>query len=437
MSQKVSDSSAAVPPGREAPEAPPSSLAPTVILDKAAKSRLLGSLMGGYLFLFATYAGIVAIILPVQVSLIDATHKVENLAIVTAISAVATLFAQPIVGALSDRTRARLGRRSPWIIFGGIGGGVITIAMQFAPTIFWIAVFWVAAQVLLNAYQGPISATIADRIEESGRATASAFTGVGTSIGATLGIVLAGRLLANLGIAYTLFGAAVIIASVLFVVLNPDHTRPPALDSTWSWGAFARGFWISPRKHPDFAWAFGGRFFMVLGYQGVQNYQFYILTDYLHLDPGHAGAIAGTLAICSLITVVLGTLAFGRISDKLHRRKVFVFGASIVMGLGVLIPVLFPTVPAMIVSSLVVGLGYGAYSAVDFALMVDVLPSQGSIGKDLGVLNVASNVPQAITPLLAAGLLWIFAGNYASIYIFAAVAVVISSLLVFPIKKVR
>ena len=92
---------------------------------------------------------------------------------------------------------------------------------------------------------------------------------------------------------------------------------------------------------------------------------------------------------------------------------------------------------AMAVSVIVVGIGYGAYMAVDFALMVDVLPSQGSIGKDLGVLNVASNIPQAITPIVAAGLLGVFAGNYASIYLFAAVAVIISSLLVFPIKSVR
>jgi MFS family permease len=397
----------------------------------------MASLLGGYLFLFATYAGVIAIILPQQVSLIDPTRTVENLAIITSASAAATLFAQPIVGALSDRTRSRLGRRSPWILFGGIGGGIITIAMQFSHTVFWIALLWVVAQVLLNAFQGPVSATIADRVDEKGRATASAFTGVGTALGATLGVIVAGHVLAHLGIAYSLFGALVIIASVLFVLINPDRTAAPADIAPFRWGAFFKGFWVSPRKHPDYAWAFGGRFFMVLGTQGVSNYQFYILTDYLHLSPLKAGSIAGILSICSLITTVVGTLVFGRISDILRRRKVFVFFASVVVAFGVLIPVAFPVVPAMIASSLIMGIGSGAYTAVDFAVMVDVLPSQGDAGKDLGVLNVASNVPQAIVGVVAAALLGIFGGNYASIFVFAAVSVVVSSLLIFPIKSVR
>ncbi len=186
-----------------------------------------------------------------------------------------------------------------------------------------------------------------------------------------------------------------------------------------------------------YAWAFAGRFVMVLGYQGVQAYQFYILTDYLGLAPADAGGVAGLLSLASMITLVLGTLVFGRLSDRLGRRKMFVFTASVVMAFGIVIPLLFPSVPAMIVYSLIVGLGYGAYSAVDVALMIDVLPSQGDAGRDLGVLNVATNIPQALTPVVAAVLLAIFAGNYASIFAFAAVMVLLSSVLVFPIRSVR
>lgn len=403
----------------------------------ADRAKLMASLLGGYLFLFATYAGVIAILLPYQVGLVDQDAKVGNLAIVTSLSALATILAQPIVGALSDRTRTRLGRRAPWIVFGGVGGGILTIALQFSTTIFWIALLWVLAQVLLNAFQAPMSAVIADRVGERHRATASAFTGVGTAVGVSLGIVAAGQLLTTLGVAYTLFGCLVIVAAVAFVLLNPDHTEVAPVTEPFRWGAFVKGFWVSPRKHPDFGWAFGGRFFMVLGTQGLANYQFYVLTDYIHLDPVSAGGIAGTLSICSVVTTVIGTLVFGRLSDVLQRRKIFVFGASIIVVIGVLIPVFSPTVTGMIVMALVMGIGSGAYTAVDFALMVDVLPSRGDAGKDLGVLNIASNVPQALVGSVAVVLLAMSAGDYAIIFVFAAISVVVSSLLVLPIKSVR
>ncbi|WP_228515971.1 MFS transporter [Agreia pratensis] len=161
------------------------------------------------------------------------------------------------------------------------------------------------------------------------------------------------------------------------------------------------------------------------------------MTDYLGLASQEAGSVAGILSICSMVTLVVGTLVFGRLSDSLGRRKVFVFAASIIMAVGIAIPLFFPTVPAMIAYSLVVGVGYGAYLAVDVALMVDVLPSAGDAGKDLGTLNVATNIPQAITPVVAATLLWLTGGDYGAIFGFAAAMVLLSSFLVFPIRSVK
>jgi MFS family permease len=420
---------AAVDLDDRAPSVPP--------MDAARRRTLLGSLLAVNLFLFATYAGVIVILLPAQVAELDPAHKAENLAVVTGISALFTLFAQPIAGALSDRTRSRFGRRAPWIVAGGVAGGLLTIALQFAASLFWITLVWVVAQVALNALQGPLTAVIADRVEDRRRATAAAFAGVGTAVGATVGVVLAGRLLGHLGLGYLAFGVLVAVVAVLFTVLNRDRHSFGGPRDPFSLGRFVKGFWVSPRRHPDFAWAFAGRFAMILGYQAVASYQLYILTDYVHLAPADAGATAGTLSICSMVTTVAGTLVFGRLSDRLGRRKVFVFVATLVMGAGVAIPLVAPTVAGMVLYSLVVGIGYGAYVAVDVALMVDVLPSTGDAARDLGVLNVATNIPQALTGVIAATLLALFHGDYAAIFVWSAVAVLASSLFVLPIRSVR
>jgi MFS family permease len=359
------------------------------------------------------------------------------LAIVMTSSSIATLFVQPIVGAFSDRTRSRMGRRSPYIVIGGAAGGLFLIGLQGLSSILWITVFWVLAQVCLNSLQGPVSTLVSDRFETSSRATASAFLGVGTAVGGTFGVVIAGQLLDRLGVGYTIFGMAIIVAAVLFVLTNREYPTKDQPKVTIAWGAFFRSFWVSPRKHPDYGWAFGGRFVMILGYQGIQAYQLYILKEYIGLSDQEAGAFAGTLALITMVTLTTATLIAGKFSDTLGRRKIFVFASSVVMAGALAFPLISPTTTGMIAYAIVVGLGYGVYMAVDMALMVDVLPSSGDAGKDLGVLNVATNIPQAITPVLAAGLLGIFDGNYAVLFVFAMIMVFASSFLVFPIKSVK
>ena len=78
-----------------------------------------------------------------------------NLAIVTTVSFVFTLFAQPIVGAFSDRTRSRLGRRAPWMIIGAAVGAIFLVGLGSLTSILWITIFWVIIQVVAQRPAGP------------------------------------------------------------------------------------------------------------------------------------------------------------------------------------------------------------------------------------------------------------------------------------------
>jgi MFS family permease len=87
----------------------------------------------------------------------------------------------------------------------------------------------------------------------------------------------------------------------------------------------------------------------------------------------------------------------------------------------------------------VIGVGYGMFMSIDMALMTQVLPKSavGDEGKDLGVLTTAVNIPQILSPVMAAVLLHVFHNNYAAIFIAAIVFVFSSALCVAPIKGVR
>ncbi|GAB6859243.1 MFS transporter [Microbacterium xylanilyticum] len=431
------------------PQDPAADIAPTGVIrteapaagepaaSPPANRRLLPSLLIASMTLFATYGGLIAILLPTQILLLDEKHKVANLAIVTTTSFVFTLFAQPIAGALSDRTRSPFGRRIPWMVLGALVGGVLLLGMGSLQDLIWITVFWVVIQVALNFLQSPLTTITADRFPRAKRGGASAMIGLGTQLGMTVGVMLAVGLGAQLGLGYAVFGVAVIVVTILFALLNKDWSSRDAVVEPFRWGAFFRGFWINPRRHPDFFWAFTGRFLLILGYFVVSAYQLYILTDYIKLPLQEAQGAVMTLTLVAFVPTLIAIALSGWWSDRVGRRKVFIYAATVIMAAGLAFPLIMPTMTGMILMSIVNGVGFGLYMSVDAALMTEVLPNEGSsAGKDLGILNVATNIPQALSAPIAAVIIGSL-GGYPVLFVFAIVFAVLGAIAIAPIKGVK
>ena len=397
---------------------------------------LMPSLSVLALVMFASYAGLGQVLLPNQLAAIDVAHKVQNLTLISSASFVFTLLTQPIIGSFSDRTRSRMGRRGPWIMIGGAVGALLLVGIGSLTSVVWVAIFWIVLQVSLNAVQGPFTAIIPDRYPRNRRGVASAMFGIGTAVGLTLGVVVAGQLAAKLGIAYAVFGGLILVATLLFVLLNRDFSSKGVEAAPITFRSLFAGLWISPRKHPDFAWAFAARFFFILGYFMVLFFELYLLTDYVGLPLAQANQTIGILAIVNLATTLPAVLIGGIVSDRIGRRKVFVYIASVLVAVGFLIPLVLPTVAGMAIMSAVSGIGFGLYTACDTALMTEVLPRDGAAaGKDLGILNVATNLPQALSTV--AGGVLISALGYRALFVCGVVFVIIAVFALRPIKSVR
>ena len=416
-----------------APAAEPDPAAPR---SPQSPRRLLPSISVLAFVMFASYSGVGQVLLPNQLAIVDAPHKVANLAIISTLTFVVTLLTQPIIGTFSDRTRSRMGRRAPWMVIGAAVGGLLLIGMGSLSSVIWIAVFYVVVQLSFNALQGPFTAIVPDRFPPARRGIASAMFGIGTTAGITIGILVSGQLAAHLGVAYAAFGIVVIIAALLFVLLNRDYSSKDAVVERLTFRSFVAGFWISPRKHPDFAWAFAARFLFILGYFVVFAFQLYLLTDYVGLKLGAADQAIGALALASLATTVISVIIGGMWSDRIGRRKVFVYAASVFVALGLAVPLLLPSVAGMLIMSAVSGIGFGLYTATDTALMTQVLPKDGATaGKDLGILNIATNLPQALSAAVAGVLIGSL--GYPALFVFGMIAVVLGAIAVRPIRGVR
>ncbi|MBR7801099.1 MFS transporter [Undibacterium sp. FT137W] len=96
------------------------------------------------------------------------------------------LLVQPIIGAMSDKTTSRWGRRTPYFLIGAILCSLGLLAMPFSPTL------WMAASLLWildaanNVTMEPYRAFVSDRLDKSqhsiGFLTQSAFTGLGQTL---------------------------------------------------------------------------------------------------------------------------------------------------------------------------------------------------------------------------------------------------------------
>ncbi|HMQ65275.1 MAG TPA: MFS transporter [Arachnia sp.] len=128
----------------------------------------------------------------------------------------------------------------------------------------------------------------------------------------------------------------------------------------------------------------------------------------------------------------------GMLSDRLGRRKVFVWTSTAFFALGTYMLIHISSVPQCYLLELLLGAAYGVYVGVDLALVVDVLPNPDDAGKDLGVFNIANALPQSIAPPFAAMLLNVGAGqNYTFMLWTAGIMALIGAAVVVPIKGAK
>lgn len=410
-------------------------------LNKKGYIKFLVSLSTNFMFLLALYNAVISVFLPNQVQQItDATggDKVAALAIIMTLVSVFTFFDQPLAGALSDRTRSRFGRRTPWIIGGTFIGGMALAMVAHQTTIIGLTIFWVIAAVALNMAQGPLSASLPDRVEEKRRGVASGFIGAAQTGGGTLGIIFGGWI-ANRDLAsgFYFFAIGIFIVSLASCLINREQSSEDMPREPFVWKKFFTQFWVSPKKYPDFGWAFAGRFVMFLGYQLIVNYQLYILRDYINLSKTDSNVLIGVMASIQLVTLIISAVVSGYLSDKFQVRKPFVIISSIIMACAYLFPLLMQNEISMLIMAGIIGLGYGCYMSIDMALMTQVLPEKGAnAGKDMGVLNIANKCPQMIVTPLGAFILSVTT-SYSAVFIFAIVMVILSACLIAPIKSVK
>jgi len=383
------------------------------------------------------FANSVATALPLQakIAILAPEDKVFVLAIFTALGGVLTTLALFFWGAVSDLTRSRFGKRTPWIVVGAVSGSIGLSLIAISDSVGGLISAFIGYQLLFSALPAAVLAVFPDRIPRDKRGTASAIYGGAQVLGGAVANIVASQFLSAPTGMFYIASAVVLVGGLAFVAIAPDYSSKDEPRVKLDMKGLAESFRF-PANASDFYWAFAGRFLLLLGLYMVQNFTLYILTDYIGLSNDESAPVIALAGFASLITIVLGISLAGPISDRIKRRRMPIFVASMLFGVAVLLPLVWPTSTSMIIFSGVSGLGLGAFLAVDTALMTEVLPSEESRGKDLGILNTANTVPGIIAPLATAGIVGLGFG-YQPVFVISLVVIVVGAFSIFKIKSVR
>jgi MFS family permease len=383
--------------------------------------------------LYAGWFGPIQVLLGRQAEALAPGHKEAALGVVVGIGAAVSVVSNPLFGAISDRTVSRFGRRLPWTLLGALGGAASLVLLAFAPSVAMMIVGWCLVQLTLNAMLAALCAAVPDQVPHRQRGMVGGWIGVAQTLGVVAGSALAATVGGVAG-GYLACMVFLLVTVVPYLLLRRDTLLDPALRPAWDWRAFLRGFWIDPRRNPDFGWAWLTRFLMNLGNALPLVYLLYFLQDAVHYpDPaGGVFVLTATYAATMLATVVVGGIA----SDRLGRRRIFVLVSGLVVTAATLILAATPTWTGAIVAAAVLGLGFGVYTSVDFALLTEVLPKAVDRGKDLGVINVANSLPQVLAPAIAAPIVT-HLGGYPVLYTATAGFALAGAVLVYRIRSVK
>ncbi|MBW9094985.1 MFS transporter [Microbacterium jejuense] len=375
--------------------------------------------------------------LPFKVQQLAPDDKAVTLGLVSAIGAVVSIVSGPVAGVLSDHTRSRWGRRRPWLLGGILVVLAGSIALALAPSVPLMIGAWCIVCIGGAGAAAAIVPVVAERVPEAQRGTVGAIVGVATQLAGVLGYTIGGMLTGNLVLLFALPVLVLGVFALVYSLVFPDSTAP--LEHT-TVGQTFRLLIFNPRRHPDFSLVWLGKFLMQTALAFLTTYQLYFLADRLGFTAEEAGqklALVGGIGILVTMGFAVGS---GMLSDRLRRRKVFIFTASALTATGLALMAFADGFGLFFAAVMFVLGAAGMFGATDVAMASDLVPEKDQAGRWMTIYNLSATLPGAIAPLIGSGLLLlgdVSGGNYTALFLTGAVIAIGTGVVTSFVRGVR
>lgn len=350
-------------------------------------------------------------LLSFKVAELAPTNRNTALGLITAAGLLVATLTQPIIGALSDRTRAQLGQRIPYMIVGSLLAVAFLFVVALAPTVGILLLGVLAYQFGANTAQAPWQALLPDQLPASLRGAASGFKSLFEILGFILGRRIAGYMVAQgTPQAAILSASAVLIVTTAVTALAARYWRanripavsekdidslpPGQIQSASSPGMDGEArpgisAFLHRKNWPKgFGWWFINRALFWAAIIALNLFVIFYMVDVVGMTFSEASRLFGDLSVVLGVSLLVITIPAGRLSDKFGRRPILL-AACLVAVAGNLLILGARTRPVLILGGGALGLATGIFLSASWALATDLVP-RGMAAVYLGIANIAT-----------------------------------------------
>jgi MFS family permease len=395
--------------------------------------------------MLANFGTNVALIAPIQnvlprmvEAVTGAEGKALALGLVTGLGALAALIANPVAGHYSDRW-VSADNRWVTILVGLVTGGAAHVILGWQHSVVSIAIWWTICQATINIAYSPMSAIVVDHVDRRSWGLVWGLISVAQAVGLIIGLaavvyvfpsVTAGMTAISVGYVVCLIPLLVVLYRLPRVSYAPAGPAGPEPGGAAAPGRPGIRALLSLEQGFGLVWA--GKFLVTLAETVALLYLYYYVQDVVrYRNPGQGQLI---LVLAATLAAIVATVAVGRFADLSGGYRRYAVLSSLLMAATGFVLAGFAMWTLVIVCALALGAGYGAFQSVSQALSMVVLPNPANAGRDLGIINIASAVPQVIGAPIA-GLVVAGAGGYRGLFVFAGLLATAAAVVFFRVPS--
>ncbi|MEM1001702.1 MAG: MFS transporter [Bacteroidota bacterium] len=377
----------------------------------------------------------------------------HNLSFFWLVAPIMGLVVQPVVGAASDKTWTKIGRRSPYILIGAIVSMIAMFLMPNAPLFLkaggaGVLIFGVVMLALMdgsfNVTFQPFRALVADMTPESqrnlGYSIQSFLINVGAVIGSALPFILTGLGVANEAapgevapsVIWSFYiGGSLLLLTVLVTVFKTKEYPPKEFEEingiTEEDKTKKESFFKLVLNMPKtmkqlaivqlFSW-FPLFLMWVYSTTAISQHYFGVPVDFdansttdltvrkAYEDAGNWVGIC--FALYSLVAAIY-SVVMPKLMEMTSRK--FIFSMSLLFGgLGFISTFFFTNQYMLLISMVGVGMAWAAILAIPYAILSGSLPAK-RMGIYMGLFNLTVVIPQIISGVFGGPILRSFFGG--------------------------
>jgi len=342
------------------------------------------------------------------------------------------VFFQPWVGAKSDSTWTRIGRRKPWIILGTPIAVIGFILIPFAQTALAIAVFILITNFGMALFRSPTVSWLGDLFIPSDRSKANGVINLMGGIGGLLAFFGGGYLFNNFGRIAPFIGGAILLVSAMAVALigvkEPEKIDIEEQPEDEGVLANLRAAWQNPDKGGLYVLI--GILFWFMGFNALEAGLSSFAVFSLGISPGTASMLAGSVTI----TFILAALPAGFLGTKYGRAPVIRIGLivlTIILVAGYFViqdPITFVLVLVL------TGIFWALVNVNSLPLVYDH-GDERRIGAYTGLYYFSSQLAAVLGPTMGGVMVDVLGDQYRWLFVYGAIFMFLALLAIMRVKR--